>query len=113
MPSNILPSEEDIGGGTLTLNKETTKYNIIKSEGCRSWGTTVNGQDIYGEYNPMTPEQIDEFIDYLFVKFKEELNNGCVRIDDLIACFQYDECETEDGYCETCGDSVTETTWNL
>ena len=91
----------------------TKKYKIVKSEGCQSFGTTVNGQDIYGEYNPMTQEQINEFVDDLFLKFKEELNNGSVQIDDLIGCFQYDSCETEDGYCETCGDSVTETIWEL
>jgi len=90
-----------------------TKYKIIKSEGCRSFGTTVNGQDIYGEYNPMNESQINEFVDYLCEKFKEELKKNTVSIDDLIGCFQYDSCETEDGYCETCGDSVTETTWNI
>ena len=100
-----------------------TKYKIIKSEGCRSFGTTVNGQDIYGEYNPMTQEQIGEFVDYLCEKFKEELRQNTVSVDDLLGCFQYDSCETwfhksnscetEDGYCETCGDSVKETTWNI
>ena len=68
---------------------------------------------MYGEYDPMTQDQIDELVDYLCDKFKKELRNFTVSIDDLIACFQYDECETEDGYCDTCGDSVTTTTWNL
>ena len=61
----------------------------------------------------MTQEQIDEFIDYLCQKFKEELRQSTVSIDDLIGCFQYESCETEDGYCEQCGDSMTETTWEL
>ena len=78
-----------------------------------SYGTTVNGQNIYGEYDTMTSEQIDEFVDYLCVKFKEKLNYNTVSIDDLINCFQYESCETENGSCETCGDSVTETTWEL
>ena len=90
-----------------------TKYEIIKSEGCLSFGTTVNGKDMYGEYNPMTPVEILEFVDYLCVKFKQELKDNTVSIDDLIGCFQCDESETEDDYCETCGDSVTTTTWNL
>lgn len=89
------------------------KYTIIKSEGCTSYGTTVNGQDIYGEFNPMTQDQIDEFVNYLCERFKEELKRNTVEINDLIGCFQYDSYETEDGYCETCGDSVTETTWNI
>jgi hypothetical protein len=90
-----------------------TKYKIIKSEGCMSFGTTVNGQDIYGEFEPMTQEQINEFVDYLCEEFKKELRQNTVSIDDLLGCFQYDSCETEDGHCETCGDSVTETTWNI
>jgi hypothetical protein len=90
-----------------------TKYKIIKSEGCMSFGTTVNGQDIYGEFEPMTQEQINEFVDYLCEEFKKELRQNTVSIDDLIGCFQYDSYETEDGHCETCCDSVTETTWNI
>jgi hypothetical protein len=90
-----------------------TKYEIVKSEGCLSFGTTVNGKDMYGEYNPMTPVEILEFVDYLCEKFKQELKDNTVSIDDLIGCFQYDESETEDSSCETCGDSVTTTTWLL
>ena len=90
-----------------------TKYEIVKSEGCLSFGTTVNGQNMYGEFEPMTVEQIEEFVDYLCEKFKQELKNNTVSIDDLLDCFQYDEHETEDGSCETCGDSVSTTTWNL
>lgn len=89
------------------------KYKIVKSEGCRSFGTTVNGQDTYGEYNPMTQEQIDELVDYLCQKFKEELRECNVQLDDLIECFPYTNYEIEDDYCETCGDSVSETTWEL
>lgn len=90
-----------------------TKYQIVRGEGCLSFGTTVNGKDIYGEYEPMSESQIEEFVDYLCVKFKQELKDNTVSIDDLIDCFQYDECETESGSCDTCGDSVTTTTWNL
>ena len=89
------------------------KYEIIKSEGCLSFGTTVNGKDMYGEYNPMTPAEIMELVDYLCEKFKEQLKNNTVSIDDLIECFQYDDSETEDDSCDTCGDSVSTTTWRL
>jgi len=90
-----------------------TKYKIIKSEGCTSFGTTVNGQNVYGEFERMSESQINEFVDYLCEKFKEELKDNTVSLDDLIGCFQYDSCETEDGHCEKCGDSMTETTWNI
>lgn len=89
----------------------TNKRKIVKSEGCRSWATMVDGKNLYGEYEPMTEEQRDELTDYLCARFKEEMKKSSVSLDDLIACFQYESCETEDGYCETCGDSVTETTW--
>ena len=95
------------------MNFENMKYKIIKSEGCLSFGTTVNGKDIYGDYNRMTAAEIDEFVDYLCEKFKNELKNNTVSIDDLIECFQYDEYETEEGSCDTCGDSVATTTWLL
>ena len=90
-----------------------TKYKIIKSEGCMAFSTTVNGQDIYGEYNPMTQEQINKFVDYLCQKFKKELKQNNVSIDDLIGCFEYDSYETKEGYCDTCGDSVAETIWEI
>jgi hypothetical protein len=90
-----------------------TKYKIIKSEGCMAFDTTVNGQKIYGEYNPMTQEQINEFVDYLCQKFKKELKQNKVSIYDLIGCFEYDSCKTKEGYCDTCGDSVTETIWEI
>jgi hypothetical protein len=90
-----------------------TKYKIVKSEGCMSYGTTVNDQNIYGEYEPMSQQQIETFVDYLCQKFKEKLKVNTVSIDDLIECFQYESCETENDSCETCGDSVTTTTWNL
>ena len=90
-----------------------TKYKIDKSEGCTAYGTTVNGQDVYGEFEPMNASQIDELVDYLCERFKEKLKRSTVQIDDLIACFQYDSYETEDSYCEQCGDSVTQTTWNI
>jgi hypothetical protein len=92
---------------------DISKYKIVKSEGCTSFGTTVNGQDIYGEYDPMSQTQIDELVDYLCEKFKEKLKDNLVSIEDLIACFQYDSYETEDGQCDTCGDSVSYTTWNI
>ena len=89
------------------------KYEIIKTEGCVSYGTLVNDQQLYGEYNPLSPVEIMELVDHLCERFKHELKRNNVRVDDLIDCFDYDDRETEDGYCETCGDSVTTTTWKL
>jgi len=91
------------------------KYEVVKSEGCMSFGTTVNGKDWSGEYEPtlMTESEKEEFVDFLLEEFKRQLKNNTVSIDELLGCFQYDSCEEEDSYCETCGDSVSETTWKF
>lgn len=89
------------------------KYEIVRSEGCRSFGTAVNKKSLYGEYNPLSPIEIMELVDHLCERFKYELKRNNVRVDDLIDCFDSDEYETEEDSCETCGDSVTTTTWRL
>lgn len=92
-----------------------TKYNIVIGEGCTAFYTEVNGKTIGGEYEPtrMTDEEVDEFVDYLLEKVKEGIKENTICIDDLIRIFQYDEWETDEGYCETCGDSTSRTIWNL
>jgi len=91
------------------------KYEVVKSEGCLSYGTTVNGKDWSGEYVPnlMTEAEKDEFVDYLLQEFKKQLKDNTVDIDSLINCFQYDSYGQEKGSCETCGDSVSWTTWKF
>lgn len=90
-----------------------TKYNIIISEGCTAYGTEVNKKLVYGEYDPMTQEEIDELVDYLCEKFKEELRESTVQLNDLIRCFQYDNAEYDSESCDQCGDLVTRIIWNL
>jgi hypothetical protein len=90
-----------------------TKYKIIKSEGCTSFGTTVNGQNVYGEFEPMCESQINEFVDYLCERFKEERKMCTVQLDDLIKCFQPDSWHYDDEPCDQCGDTVSSQTWEL
>jgi hypothetical protein len=90
------------------------KYKIVKSEGCTSYATTINGKDIYDELGPMPQQEIDELVDYVCSKLKEQVKNGEIQyIDDLIKCFEYVSYNVESGSCETCGDSVSHTTWEI
>jgi len=89
------------------------KYEVVKSEGCLAFGLTVNGKDWSGDYEPnlMSESEKEEFVDYLLQEFKRQLKDNTVSIDELVGVFQYDSWEQEPGYCETCGDSVSTTTW--
>jgi hypothetical protein len=91
------------------------KYKITISEGCTAFYTEINAKFVGGEdprYN-FLEEEIDELIDYLCERFKEERKQGTVLLDDLIKCFQPDNWETDEHDCEQCGDSVHRRYWEL
>jgi hypothetical protein len=92
---------------------EPTKYNIVISEGCTTFGTMINGRLVSGDEDSMTNDEIDQFADYLCEKFKEKLKQNAVSLDDLIKCFQCDDYEYNDNPCGTCGDITSSTTWNI
>jgi len=89
------------------------KYKVVNREGCLSYGISINDKEWSSDYEPvqMSDQEKEEFVDFLLEEFKRQLKDNTVSIDELLGCFQYDSCEKEDGYCETCGDSVSETTW--
>lgn len=87
------------------------KYKVEIGQGCTSFYTEINGKGLGGEYNVMTNEEVDEFIDYLCQKFKEEYRNSTVSLDDLIRCFQSDSYESDKHPCETCGDTFSKEIW--
>lgn len=89
------------------------KYNITISEGCTAFYTEVNGKFTCGEGDVMSMEEIDELVDYLCTKFKAELRDGTVALDNLIKCFQEDDHEYDDYSCDQCGDTVSRTIWKL
>jgi hypothetical protein len=93
----------------------TPKYNIIISEGCTAFYTDVNGKTVGGSYEPtrLTDEEENELVDYLLIKVKEGIANGTIDLNGLIGLFQYDDYETDDTSCETCGDSVSRTIYNI
>lgn len=91
----------------------TYKYEIIISEGCRSFYTTVNDKLVYGEGETMTREEIHGLIDYLCEKFKYELDHNTVSLDNLIQCFPCDDNEYDEHSCDQCGDTVIRSIYRL
>jgi hypothetical protein len=91
------------------------KYKITISEGCTAFYTEINEKIVGGEYEPtcFADEEIDELIDYLCERFKEERKQGTVLLDDLIKCFQADSWHYDDESCDQCGDTVSTKTWEL
>jgi len=93
----------------------TMKYKIEINEGCRSFSTIVNDISWSGE-DPRyccSQEQQHECIDYLVEKLRAELKSGNIHIDSLIRMFDYEDYETSDYSCDTCGDTTSTTTWEL
>jgi polyhydroxyalkanoate synthesis regulator phasin len=91
------------------------KYKITISEGCTAFCTEINGKVVGGEdprYS-FTEEKIDELIDYLCERFKEERKQGTVLLDDLIKCFQPDSWHYDEEFCDQCGDTVSSQTWEV
>lgn len=79
---------------------------IVISEGCMAYGFSVDGVDLSDFGEP-------KLVEYLLPKIKEGLDNGTITINKVIELFQYDNCDFSDSSCETCGDVVTTTTWEI
>ena len=88
---------------------------IVISEGCTAYYTTVDGKMLYGEDNQdvMSEQEIDELVDYLLLRLKEEIKQGCASVNSLIQLFQYDDYKSDADTCDQCGDSVTRTYYNI
>lgn len=85
------------------------KYEIIISEGCTAFYTLVNEKIVGDSYDPnsLSKDEEDKLIEYLLTKVKEGISEGSIHLDNLIRLFQYDEYETDDYSCDTCGDQVS------
>lgn len=44
---------------------------------------------------------------------KEGIDNNTIQFQDVVKLFQYDDYEYDNRNCESCGDSVSWTTWNI
>ena len=107
-------------GVEVDLNKpledDAPKYTIVYDESsCYNWGFSINGVWRSGEVEEgvKQPEEDDELLDYLLLKLKEEIKRGTCSFKELVECFQSDDYETDDGYCDTCGHHGGRTTWKI
>ena len=88
---------------------ENTKYKIVETVGCTAFDFTVNSKSV-SEY---TTEELNQILDYLFIKVKEGVKENTILFEDVVRLFQYDDWEHDSYVCEQCGDSVSTTTWNI
>ena len=88
---------------------ETTKYKFIETTGCTAFNFTVNDKST----SEMSNEELDKILDYLFVKVKEGIVNNTILFTDVVKLFEPDDWHYGTEICETCGDSIDDTTWNI
>ena len=88
---------------------ETTKYKFIETTGCTAFNFTVNDKSI----SEMSNEELDKILDYLFVKVKEGIANNTILFTDVVDLFQPNDWHYGTENCETCGDSISDTTWYI
>jgi hypothetical protein len=86
-----------------------TKYKFVETTGCTAFDFVVNETSL----SVLSKEEINEILDYLFVKVKEGINNNTILFPDVVKLFQYDEYEHDPEPCSSCYDTISWTTWNI
>lgn len=89
------------------------KYEVVISEGCTAFYTSVNNKLWSGEYEVLSEEEKEEFVDFLCEEIKKQLKESTIDINDVISIFQCDESEWSNDVCDQCGDSVSTRTWRF
>ena len=85
------------------------KYKFIETIGCTAFDFTVNSKSL----SELSLEEKSEIVDYLLLKIKEGIGDQTILLESVIHLFQYDDYEYDNHVCETCGDTVATTTWNI
>ncbi len=85
------------------------KYRIQITEGCTAFDTTINDKSEID----LTPEEREEFLNYLMEQLKAGIKDGTVSLDSVIKNFQYSDWGGDSAGCNQCGDSVSWTTWEI
>jgi hypothetical protein len=91
------------------LFKMDAKYKIVETTGCTAFDFSVNQKSI-SEYSE---KELDEILDYLFIKVKEGIKENTILFENLVHLFQYDDYEHDPNQCEQCGDTVSTIIWNI
>ena len=85
------------------------KYKIKLTEGCTAFDFSINNISL-SEYKE---EELNQILDYLFVKVKEGIRENTIQFSDVVHLFQYNDFRYDKLNCEQCGDSVSTTTWEI
>jgi hypothetical protein len=91
------------------MKMNQTKYKFVETTGCTAFDFSVNDRS----FSDMSVQEYNEMLDYLFLKLKEGIGEQTILLGDVVKLFQYDDYEYDDHVCETCGDTVSTTTWNI
>jgi hypothetical protein len=87
----------------------STRYKIVETTGCTAFNFTVNDHQL----SDMTDHEYNEMLDYFFVKIKEGLKENTILLLDVVELFQPDNWKYDPEPCDQCGDTVSDTTWNI
>lgn len=85
------------------------KYKIKLTEGCTAFNFTINEKSI-SEYKE---EELNEILDYLFVKIKEGIKENTIQFSDVVHSFQPKDFKYSKEPCGQCGDTVSTTIWKI
>lgn len=88
---------------------EKTRYKFVETTGCTAFDFSVNERSI----SELSTEEHNKVLDYLFAKVKEGINENTILFSQVVQLFQPDDWEHDPHVCETCGDSISTTTWNI
>jgi len=86
-----------------------TKYKFIETTGCTAFDFSVNDKSL----SELSNEEINEILDYLFVKVKEGISDNTILFPDVVKLFQYDDYESDPEQCSSCGDCRSSMTWKI
>lgn len=106
-----LPSYWENYDKIFSKTKKTisSPMKIIKTDGCTVHNWTFDGKDL----QEISLEEQEKIFDFLCLKFKEQMKDGCRSITDFVEVFFYDEFESDESPCDQCGDYVSTTTWEI
>ena len=90
------------------------KYLVTVSTGCIADGIDVNGVSYTGEDSRycLSDEEREKFNNFLIEEITRRFKDGEIGVHELLYLIQPDDTEFSPT-CETCGDSVTTTTYKF
>jgi hypothetical protein len=101
-----IPSHVEMCEST-PIEESESRYTIVETTGCTAFNFTINDK-ILSDY---TSNELDDILNYLFIKVKEGLKENTILYEDVVKLFQPDDWDHDPNVCEQCGDTVSTTTW--